>query len=113
MYNPYQFNPYQFAPAQQVQQRTEIARVNGEAGANAYNLAPNSSILLLDEMNPIIYLKTTDSGGYPSVIAYQIAPYQKEEQTDIKSLESRIARLEGLVSESNTTTTKRSNKTTE
>ncbi len=35
-------------------QRQEVVRVNGRNGANAYQMAPNSSILLLDETAPII-----------------------------------------------------------
>ena len=35
-------------------QRQEIVRVNGKNGADAYQMAPNSSILLLDETAPII-----------------------------------------------------------
>jgi hypothetical protein len=34
--------------------RQEIIRVNGRNGANAYQMAPNSSILLLDETAPVI-----------------------------------------------------------
>ena len=35
-------------------QKQEVVRVNGRNGANAYQMAPNSSILLLDETAPII-----------------------------------------------------------
>ena len=41
-------------------QRQEVVRVNGEGGANAYQLMPNSSALLLDETAPIVWLVTTD-----------------------------------------------------
>ena len=36
----------------QPQVRSEIVKVNGENGARAYQLAPNSSALLLDESAP-------------------------------------------------------------
>ena len=56
IYNPYQ--PYaNGTPVGNVSfmnQRQEIVRVNGKNGADAYQMAPNSSILLLDETAPII-----------------------------------------------------------
>lgn len=57
----------------------------------------NSSILLLDEQNPIVWLKTTDGAGYPTITPYQITPYKPEEQPDYKSLETRIAKLEEMI----------------
>ena len=80
-------------------QRSEVVKVNGRNGADAYQLAPNSSILLLDEREPIIWLKTTDGAGYATVNPYSITPYQPEPPIDIKSLEERIARLEGRLNE--------------
>lgn len=95
-----------YQPSQQMTQRQEIAKVNGENGARAYQLAPNSSALLLDEVNPIVYLKVTDSGGYPSITAYSITPYKQEPTVDVKTLEERITRLEGLFNESHSASTK-------
>ena len=50
MYNGYP-NPYDTRGMMQYQtaQRCEIVRVNGKNGADAYQLAPNSSALLLAE----------------------------------------------------------------
>ena len=42
-----------------------IVRVSGRPGAEAYQMAPNSEVLLLDETAPIVWLKTTDGAGYP------------------------------------------------
>ena len=50
----------------------EVIRVNGRAGAEAFQMAPNSQVLLLDETAPIVWLKTTDGAGYPSLIPYDI-----------------------------------------
>lgn len=93
-------NPYQ--PAQ----RQEISKVSGENGAKAFPLPPRSSILLLDENNPVIWLKQTDDAGYPSLSAYQITPYTPEEQPNTSDLEKRISRLEALFNESNTANVK-------
>lgn len=91
--------------------KQEIVKVNGENGARAFNLAPNSSVLMLDEVQPIVWLKTTDGAGYATVTPYTITPYQPEIPVDVKSLEERIERLEGLINESDTKRTKRTEPT--
>lgn len=93
-------NQYQQPPI-----KTEVVRVNGFNGAQAFSMQPNSSILLLDTQAPIVYLKTTDGAGYPSVIGYSISPLPQEEDSqtqsqqmvDISGLESRLDTLENVV----------------
>ena len=102
-----QFNP-QFSPQFMPQpqpfqtwgqnlQRQEIVKVNGENGARAYQMAPNSSALLLDESAPFIWLVQTDGAGYKTATPYTITPYQAQSAPDLNSLEERIARLEDLI----------------
>ena len=95
--NPYQtpVNPFR----QDFMQRQEIIKVNGENGAKAYNMPPNSSILLLDETQPIVWLKMTDGAGYPTITPYSITPYQPEQKPDFSSLEMRIKKLEDMINE--------------
>jgi hypothetical protein len=71
-----------------------VVKVNGFEGAKAYGLPPNSSILLLDETAPIVYLKVTDGASYPTITAYSISPIELKGGTDLQSLELRIAKLE-------------------
>lgn len=78
--------------------RCDVIRVNGENGARAYQLAPNSSILLLDETAPIIWLAQTDGAGYKTLSAYDITPHKEPEPVDLKALSDRIARLESMFS---------------
>ena len=92
MYNQYSY-PYQSF------QKYEVVRVNGKNGAEAFQMSPNSSVLLLDETAPIVWLKTTDGAGYPTLTPYSIAPYQPEPEIDTKSLLQRIERLEGMINE--------------
>ena len=95
IYNPYA-QPY-------MQPRQEVIRVNGKNGADAYQMAPNSSILLLDETAPIVWLKTTDGASYPTVTGYEITPLKTQlavnADTGYAELENRIARLEELFNE--------------
>ena len=102
-YQPYQnISPYQ-GRLNQMQSdftvRQEITRVNGKNGAEAYMLPPNSSILLLDETAPIVWLAHTDGAGYKTVTPYTITPYQAESTPDFNSLEERIKRLEEKLNE--------------
>lgn len=77
----------------------QIIRVNGENGARAYQMPPNSSALLLDDTAPLVWLAQTDGAGYKTVTPYSITPYQPEPQPDMKSLMDRIAALEEKVNE--------------
>ena len=82
-----------YQPMMQPQQQ-EVLKVTGRNGANALNLAPNSSVLALDTSAPIVWLVTTDGAAYKTCTPYEIKPYE-EISTD--SLEKRISRLEELI----------------
>ena len=84
------------------QQKQEIIKVNGYEGANAYQMAVNSSALLLDINNPVVYLKQTDGAGYASITAYKIEPLKETMQATTNDLELRIKRLEDIINESYT-----------
>lgn len=117
--NNYGFNQSPFNQYMQQQQpQQQVVKVHGEEGARAYNLAPNSSALLLDETEPILFLAQTDGAGYKTISAYTIAPAQKEVKAEVNynekfsSLESRIIKLEErLNNESNTKRSKRNEAT--
>lgn len=79
--------------------RYEVIQVNGENGARAFAMAPNSSVLLMDATAPIVWLCTTDGAGYLTASPFSIAPYQQEKPVDVKTLEERIERLEAKLSE--------------
>lgn len=70
LYNPYappvmQPMPYNFQPQQRQQDMIWIR--GGEAGANAYQMAPNTRVVLWDQDNPVIYIKSADSNGVTSM----------------------------------------------
>jgi len=97
MFNQYQPQMPQYNGYPQMRQygtqRQEVVRVNGEGGANAYQLMPNSSALLLDETAPVVWLVTTDGAGYKSMTPYKITPFENQQKT----LEERIKRLEDMI----------------
>lgn len=67
MYYPQQFQAVQPNYAQQPQQNNGIIWVSGEAGAKAYLVAPNTTVQLWDSEAQVIYLKSADASGMPSM----------------------------------------------
>ena len=86
----------------------EIPHVNGQNGAQAYQLPCNSSILLLDDNAPIVYLVKTDSACYKTVTPYAIQEYKPEPPIDMKSLLSRVDEIERRLDESYSKSVKQS-----
>lgn len=84
---PDMLNQYkgQYQPIQQMQQNiptqnvqmpispipqkptNDIIWVQGEAGAKGYLVAPNNTVVLWDTENPVIYVKSADASGIPSM----------------------------------------------
>jgi hypothetical protein len=56
--------PYQQA---QPQSGSGIIWVQGEAGAKSYLVAPNNTVVLFDSENPVIYIKSADISGMPTM----------------------------------------------
>lgn len=89
---------YPFTALPPVQE--EVMQVNGKDGANAVNIAPKSSKLVLDISGSIVWLITTDGAGYKTVTPYDITPHKEEpspEITGIEELKSRMTDLENTV----------------
>lgn len=118
MYNPYynafsNYNsPYNPVSAGQgfngQPYKQEITEVYGAQGAQAYQMAPNSSVILLDASDPIAYIKKTDGAGSASILAYKLVPYQNESSTS--DLEKRVKKLEEIINESYTVNASEFNK---
>ena len=96
-YMPGAYSPYGQSVASQASQ--QVVRVNGQNGAQAYTIGPNSSALLLDESGTLVWLVTSDGAGYKTVSAYDITPHQAAPAPDFGALENRIKRLEDFVNE--------------
>ena len=63
------YNPYQSLIPQNTQQN--IQYVNGKASADAYQMTPNSSVLLMDSTQCRFYIKQTDASGIATVKTYE------------------------------------------
>ena len=62
-YQPY---GYQYQPVTP-QNNTGVIWVIGEAGAKSYLVAPNSSVALFDSERQVVYIKSADASGMPSM----------------------------------------------
>lgn len=81
-YYPYQqMSPTSMSGTSQPQQ-SGIIWVQGEAGAKSYMVAPNTTVQLWDSENQVIYLKSADASGMPSmkVLDYKIRDMQAPQQ---------------------------------
>lgn len=91
--NMYNLNAGYMPPAPQY----ELIKVNGEAGARNFRMAPNSQALLLDETAAIVWHAQTDGTGYLTVTPYDIIPHQQVAPIDINNLAARVTQLEELI----------------
>lgn len=93
----------------------KVPEVTGRAGAEAFQLGADSSVLLLDNTAPIVWLVKTDGAGYKSLVPYDIKPHEEIKPEDhFKDLETRIAKLEEAVNgKPNTSNAKRKSESAE
>lgn len=92
-YLPPTANPGAY-PNTNVLRKTEIIHVNGQNGAQAFQMMPNSQALLLDDTAPIVWLAQTDGAGYKTITPYSITPYQPEPEVDLKDIDRRLTKIE-------------------
>lgn len=101
-----QMYPQYQAPVTQTQQNQGLIWVQGEQAAKSYLVAPNSTVQLWDSEEKVIYLKSADASGMPSMkildytirgdantIQAPVTEYATKE--DLKALENKIRELEG------------------
>ena len=89
--------------------KQQVKKVKGYKAATKIMMDKDSSILILDEEDPIIYFCQTDSFGNMSVDAFDITPHQTEEQkqtnqilTALELMNRRLEKLEARLNESDT-----------
>ena len=96
MQNNYGWNRPVYNPAPHY----EIIKVNGEAGAQAFCMGPNSSQFLADSTNAQrIWVAQTDGAGYATLTPLKVTPYPQETPIDLNNLEARIKTLEDTLNE--------------
>lgn len=92
--NPY-INRYNAMTAQQFP-KYEIIHVNGENGARALQMAPNSETIVMDDTAPMVWLCQTDGAGYKTARPFDITPHQAAPAINIADIDARLKKLEEI-----------------
>ena len=69
---------YPTIPSVFPQQTTQIQYVNDRQSAEAYQMSPNSSVILMDSNLPRFYMKQTDASGMFTLKAYDFKEVEAE-----------------------------------
>lgn len=97
------YNNYPYAVQQNFQQQQfphyEVIKVNGKPGVDAFQMGPNSSVLLLDETQNIVWFVQTDGAGYKTPTPFTISPYVEKPQIDVNALNDEVNSLKAMVIE--------------
>ncbi len=93
--NPYNYNPYGFNRFPTY----EVIKVNGKPGVDAFQMGPNSSILLLDETANLVWLAQTDGAGYKTATPFTITPFVEKPPVDMNALTEKIDGIEAELKE--------------
>jgi len=97
------YNNYPYAVQQNFQQQQlphyEVIKVNGKPGVDAFQMGPNSSALLLDETQDVVWLVQTDGAGYKTPTPFAISPYVEKPQIDVNALNDEVNSLKAMVIE--------------
>ena len=97
MYNPYR-NPYTLYNQPNLLPQQQIIQVNGKSSVDTIQLAPNSSVLVMDTSAPIVWLCVSDGVGQVTSTPYDITLHKETPAPDMTDIESRLSRIEGVVS---------------
>ena len=76
-------------PAQQV------IKVNGKQSIDTMQMAPNSSVLVMDTSAPVVWMCISDGVGRVTATPYDITPHKDTPAPD--SVEARLAAVEAAI----------------
>lgn len=106
------FNPY--SPPQQPQQNYNVpplnqyAYVNGPEGAKAFQVPPNQTMMLMDNDNPIVYMKQASATGQSFIRYFKLIEINEDQlknkssevnyalKSDLDSILARLSKLEEI-----------------
>ena len=86
--NPYPnagFSMFGYQPTpqptfQSMGQGQSLVKVSGIEGAKAFQMPPNSAVALFHESEDILYVKTTDGAGFPTIRTFKFQPVDGEDK---------------------------------
>lgn len=125
---PGQFNPSAYMQNIGIQQPTQIpqfnaqmasqqpvnclTRVTGIDGAKAYQMPPNSVAALFDDSYDIMYVKSTDGAGFPTIRIFDFYEHKEEvpvqqqsvnvenfaTKQELQTLQHQLEEVKGMIS---------------
>ncbi|MBQ1291588.1 MAG: hypothetical protein IIY28_09620 [Lachnospiraceae bacterium] len=100
-YQPMYQVPYQPQAQTQQAQQSGLIWVQGEAAAKSYLVAPGSTVQLWDSEEKVIYLKSADASGMPSmkVLDYTIRGEEQEKPAEEYATKAEVAALAEKIKE--------------
>ena len=93
---------YPTFPIQQPQQQS-IIWISGEREAQMYPVAPNNAVTLWSQTDPVVYLKSADATGKPTIKTYdlvertQSAPAPVEDRTTSYATKDDLGEIMGAL----------------
>lgn len=78
-FNNYYQAPYPTPSYSTSNSKNRYEYVNGIEGAKAFQLLPNSSIMLMDSDSPMVFLKTSDNTGRSSLRYFKLLEVTEED----------------------------------
>lgn len=60
---------------------SNLIRVTGIDGAKAYQMPPNSTVALFDSNEDVMYVKSTDGAGFPTIRTFSFSPMEQPKET--------------------------------
>lgn len=87
--NPYNFTPSNFMPQtpnytpviqNALQGQNTPQYVNGIESAKAYQVQPNQSVMLFDQNEPFMYVKTADASGFCTIKKFRLIDETNKEE---------------------------------
>ena len=93
------FNPYQYGFQPNTLPQQQIIQVNGKASVDTIQLAPNSSVLVMDTSAPIVWMCVSDGIGKVVSTPYDISLHKEVPPPDMNSIEQRLSAIENTIAE--------------
>ena len=90
---PY-YQPYQPMQTSTILPAQQIIQVNGKASVDTIQLAPNSSILVMDTSAPIVWMCVSDGIGKVTATPYDITIHKDAPPIDVSTIEQRLSEVE-------------------
>ena len=94
-----QFGGFVQQPQTPTLPQQQIIQVNGKASVDTIQLAPNSSVLLMDTTAHIVLMCLSDGVGKVSSTPYDITVHKDKPPIDVENIEQRISNIEKIISE--------------